>query len=132
MHDSDEASDPAEKMNDVPFETVARVGEIKEDEGAVFPVNGTMVAIFLHEGEYYALNDFCPHMGASLSCGAVEKGQVYCPWHAWRFALKDGLWLDNPKGKVHCASYSVRIVNDEIQVKVEPPSDQTPPSYSKE
>ena len=75
------------------FQTVAKVGEIPEGQGRSFAVNGTMVGVFLSQGRYLAINDFCPHMGASLAEGHVEDDAVMCPWHAWRFSLKDGTWL---------------------------------------
>lgn len=107
------------------FHTVAKVGDIPEGEGRPFHVDGTMVAVFNLGEAYYAINDFCPHMGASLAGGYVENGGVMCPWHAWRFSVKDGTWLDNPTGKVKTACYEVRVVNGEIQVNVAPPSQES-------
>lgn len=110
------------------FQTVARVGEIPVGEGRAFPVNGVMVAVFNTDGEYSAINDTCPHMGASLASGHVENAAVMCPWHAWSFCVKEGTWLDNPKIKVDC--YQVRVEDDEIQVSVpstdEPKTDEPP------
>ena len=100
------------------FQSVARTGEIPEGQGRCFPVQGTLVAIFLENGRYFAINDFCPHMGASLAEGTVMDGAVMCPWHAWRFRLCDGAWLDNLKGAVRTASYEVRVEGDEIQVRL--------------
>ena len=64
------------------YQTVARVGEIPEGEGRAFAVNGRMIAVFHLAGEYTAINDTCPHMGASLATGYVEDEAVTCPWHA--------------------------------------------------
>ena len=100
------------------FHTVARIGDIPEGEGRAFRVEGRMVAVFFVNGEYTAINDFCPHMGASLASGYVEDGAVTCPWHAWRFCVKDGTWLDSPTSKVRCDSFPLRIVGDEIQVQI--------------
>jgi nitrite reductase/ring-hydroxylating ferredoxin subunit len=100
------------------YQTVAQEGEIAEGESRCFPVDGTMVAVFLHEGQYFAINDFCPHMGASLSDGHVEDGAVMCPWHAWRFRLSDGLWCDNSKSGIRTATYDVRVHDGSIQVKL--------------
>ncbi|MEZ6075449.1 MAG: Rieske (2Fe-2S) protein [Pirellulaceae bacterium] len=48
--------------------------------------------------KYYAIDDFCPHQGASLAAGYIVEGcAVACAWHHWRFSLEDGTWLDNPK-----------------------------------
>ena len=108
------------------FQTVAKVGDIPDGEGRSFAVNGTMVGVFLVDGEHLAINDFCPHMGALLSEGHVEDGAVMCPWHAWRFDLRDGTWLDNRRGPVKTACYPVRIVDGEIQVSV--PAAAPPPA----
>ena len=75
-----------------------------------------MVAVFLQQGQYFAIDDLCPHMGASLADGYVEDGVVSCPWHAWRFRVCDGTWCDNPKIKID--KFEVRVVGEEIQVGV--------------
>ena len=99
------------------FVTVARVGEIPEGEGRAYPVNGRMVAVFLIGGEYRAILDSCPHMGASLAGGYVEAGVVTCPWHAWRFCTRDGTWMDNPRAAVRTETFEVRVEGEEIQVR---------------
>jgi nitrite reductase (NADH) small subunit/3-phenylpropionate/trans-cinnamate dioxygenase ferredoxin subunit len=100
------------------FITVAKVGDIPEGQGVAYPVNGRMVAVFNDQGNYFAIDDFCPHMGASLAGGWLEKGIVTCPWHAWRFCVHDGQWCDNPRIKI--SAFPVRVVEGEIQVQVEP------------
>ena len=99
------------------YVTVARVGEIPEGQGQAYAVGDRMVAVFNDGGTYFAIDDFCPHMGASLAGGYMEEGAVACPWHAWRFSIRDGSWLDNPKIHVDC--FDVRVVEGEIQVKTE-------------
>jgi nitrite reductase (NADH) small subunit len=99
------------------FQTVAKVGQIPEGEGRAFNVSGRMIAVFLQRGEYFAINDTCPHMGASLAEGYVEGDAVICPWHAWRFCIRDGLWLDNPKSKLCNETYPVRVEGESIQVQ---------------
>ena len=98
------------------FKTVAKVGDIPAGEGRAYELDGRMVAVFLEDGQYEALDDFCPHMGASLAAGAIEAGMVICPWHAWCFKLADGEWTDNPAIKVD--TFAVRVEGDEIQVSV--------------
>src|SRR5690606_29975668 len=100
------------------FQPVTKVDFIREGAGRAFPVNGRMVAIFLKDGVYYAMDDFCPHMGASLAGGSFEDDIVTCPWHAWRFCVKDGTWCDNPRLKVD--TFEIRIEGDDILVCVPP------------
>jgi nitrite reductase (NADH) small subunit/3-phenylpropionate/trans-cinnamate dioxygenase ferredoxin subunit len=102
------------------FRTVCRVGEVMEGEGRTVEVDKKLIAVFLHQGQYFAVDDLCPHMGASLSGGYVENGVVTCPWHAWRFRLADGAWADYTKLKIGC--YPVRVVGEDIQVQVPEPT----------
>jgi nitrite reductase (NADH) small subunit/3-phenylpropionate/trans-cinnamate dioxygenase ferredoxin subunit len=98
------------------FVTVAKVGAIPEGEGRSFQVGDRLVAVFLHKGTYLAIDDLCPHMGASLGAGYLdEEGVVTCPWHAWRFCVRDGKWADNPRLSVD--TFDVRVAGDEIQVR---------------
>jgi nitrite reductase (NADH) small subunit/3-phenylpropionate/trans-cinnamate dioxygenase ferredoxin subunit len=107
------------------FTTVARVGDIPEGEGRSFQVGQRLVAVFQQNGEYFAIDDLCPHMGASLGSGYLdEEGNVTCPWHAWRFCVRDGKWADNPRLSVD--KFDVRVVGDEIQVRAQPTSGGTP------
>jgi nitrite reductase (NADH) small subunit/3-phenylpropionate/trans-cinnamate dioxygenase ferredoxin subunit len=98
------------------FRTVCRVGELAEGEGKTVTVGKKLIALFHSGGQYLAIDDTCPHMGASLSGGYLDKGIVTCPWHAWRFRLADGAWADNPRIKIGC--YPVRVQGDEIQIEV--------------
>src|SRR5947208_9015149 len=100
------------------FHTVCRVGELAEGEGKTVEVGRRLIAVFLSGGEYHAIDDSCPHMGASLSGGYVENGIVTCPWHAWRFRLNDGAWADNPRIKIGC--YPVKVENGAVHVQVDP------------
>lgn len=99
------------------FHTVAKVGEIPEGQGRAFDVDGVMVAVFLDGGEYFAIEDYCPHQGAPLSDGIVHEKTVTCTWHGWCFNLRDGRHLGGSRG--HVPAFPVRVVGDEIQVSVD-------------
>ena len=104
------------ERNSHDFVTVAKVGAIAEGRGMTYTIGERLVAVFLSDGEYYAIDDLCPHMGASLGAGEVCDGVVTCPWHAWRFRVADGAWADNPRVKID--RHEVRVAGDEIQVRV--------------
>lgn len=59
---------------------------------------GLEVAIFRVDGALYALEDSCPHAGASLCTGPVEGGHVQCRAHGLRFRLGDGALAGTPPG----------------------------------
>lgn len=103
-------------MSDSEFVTVARVGQIPNGQGLSCIVGEKVIGVFNDNGVYSAINDFCPHMGASLAEGQLEDGVVACPWHGWRYRVQDGTWCDNPRIKTD--SYEIRVVGDEIQVRI--------------
>ncbi|HMP80708.1 MAG TPA: nitrite reductase small subunit NirD [Pirellulaceae bacterium] len=99
-----------------PFVALGRVDEIPAGQGRAFTIGKLVISVFHVNGEFFAIDDACPHMGASLSEGCVENGVVACPWHGWRFDVRDGTWCDNPRVKI--GAYPVRIENGEIWVAV--------------
>lgn len=48
---------------------------------------GTPIVLFRDsKGTVQALYDRCPHRGAPLSKGSVEKDAISCPYHGWAFS----------------------------------------------
>ena len=102
------------------YQTVATVDEIPEGQGKVFEVNDRAIAVFNIGGKLTAIDDMCPHMGASLCEGDFndKDSTVACPWHGWRFNVVDGSWADNPR--IRTDVFDVKVVGDEIQVSARP------------
>jgi nitrite reductase/ring-hydroxylating ferredoxin subunit len=64
---------------------------------------GTLpVVVFWDDGQAFAIEDRCPHLGFPLHQGTVESGLVTCHWHHARFDLVSGctldLWADDARG----------------------------------
>lgn len=95
--------------------SVCRIEDIPAGSSIVATVNQKDVAVFNVNGQLFAIDDVCPHMGASLSGGFVEDGCVTCPWHHWRFRLADGTWADSPRIKT--GSYPVHVVEGDVQIE---------------
>lgn len=106
------------------FKKVCRLSDLVEGEGKTVVIGNREVALFRCGGQVHAIDDMCPHMGASLSGGAVEAGVVTCPWHAWRFRFTDGTWADNPRVKI--TTYAVRVIGDDVEVGPAVPRDRKP------
>lgn len=103
------------------FQTVCRLVDLSDQEGKTCKVGNKLIALFRDGDQVQAIDDTCPHMGASLAGGYVENGIVTCPWHAWRFRLSDGAWADNPRLKI--GAYPARVEGDEVQIQVPPPGE---------
>jgi nitrite reductase (NADH) small subunit len=105
------------------YEVVGKVTDFEDGQGLAVPVDGRMVAVFRQGDTWHAIDDLCPHMGASLAEGYLEQDTVTCPWHAWRFCIKNGSWEDNPRTKVDC--FDVKVEGDDVLVREREPSTES-------
>ena len=94
---------------------VASVDELPEGKGVVVEVEGNRLAVFRHQGEFFALDETCPHRGGPLHEGRVQEGVLACPWHLWQFDLKTGVSPVNPLSKVR----TYRVWQEEKELFVE-------------
>ena len=72
--------------------------------------------LFHVKGRFYALDDYCPHMGESLSIGEVHGDAVSAPRHLWAFRLADGVCLDVPS--LAAGTFEVRVEGDDVLVRI--------------
>jgi nitrite reductase/ring-hydroxylating ferredoxin subunit len=94
---------------------LARREDIPEGEGREFKVGQRYIALFHSDGQFYALEDTCPHAGAPLNNGPVYSGTVSCLWHGWRFNLRDGVCVNLPKAPA-VATFPVTIQGEDLYV----------------
>ncbi len=96
------------------FVTIAKVGQIPAGQGKFFVAGPHRIAVFHVEGQYYALDDYCPHAGSPLHSGEIYQGMVICDRHRWAFHLQNGICDDAPS--LRAKTFALRVVGDEIQV----------------
>jgi nitrite reductase (NADH) small subunit len=95
------------------FQRVCSTEDVVEDSPYVAEVDGLQIAVFYADGEYFALNNVCPHQGGPLGQGKVEEKCVYCPWHGWQFDLDSG---EHMHGKGTVERYDITIDDNDIYV----------------
>ena len=99
------------------FVKVTSTSDLKPGENKVFNVNGTEVALFNIDGEFFAINNTCLHRGGPLGEGFLEGDVVTCPWHGWRFNVKTGVSPVVPTAKVE--TYKVKVESNDILVAID-------------
>ncbi len=99
------------------LETVGPLGILPEGEGFLFKSGAYEIAVFRTAEGVAALENGCPHAGASLCSGFSDGKIVVCPWHGWEFDIATGKGL-SVEG-VDAETFRV-VVEDGI-VKVELP-----------
>ncbi len=99
------------------FIKVASISDLKPGENKAVNVNGTEVALFNVDGEFFATTNTCPHRGGPLGEGFLEADVVTCPWHGWRFNVKTGVSPVVPTAKVD--TYKVKVEGNDVFVAVD-------------
>ena len=79
--------------------------------------DGREIAVFNVAGAYYAIDNLCPHAGGPLGKGTVEGTVVTCPWHCFKFELRDGVCTWSPKLRIQ--TYAVVVQATGVYVEVE-------------
>ena len=94
--------------------TVGRAIDLPAGRGATVELaNGMELALYNVGGEFYAVENFCPHKGAPLAEGTLSAHTIECDWHGWRFDLRTGQCLTTS-----CAIETYEVVIEDGWIKI--------------
>lgn len=95
---------------------VLPVASLPEQKPHRVEVDGVGLVLCRARNEVSAVGEFCPHLGAPMSDGWVERGRIVCPWHGSRFDVETGDVLRGPSAaKLPC--YQTQLVNGVVEVR---------------
>jgi len=69
---------------------VLSAADLPEGQAKVVEVNGRSIAVYNAGGTIHAFDSFCAHRSGPLAEGIFDRDSVVCPWHGFRFSLRDG------------------------------------------
>ena len=96
--------------------TVARTSDLPEGKGMVVNADGREIALFNINGEFFALENTCPHRGGSLGDGFIEGKTITCPNHSWQFDIASGKGIMPPNTALN--TYEVEVRDDDVIVLI--------------
>lgn len=97
------------------FVTVARVDEIPPGTVKTVYSGEDELALANYEGRFYATQHACLHLHGPLGEGHMEGPLLACPWHGWRYDVRNG--LNDFDHAIELPTYEVRVEGDEVQVR---------------
>lgn len=100
----------------MPLTKIATVNELAPGQGKPITVNGKLLALFNVNGQFFALENTCPHAGGPLGEGMLEQNTVVCPWHGWEFDVTSGDCV--VPGGFQLKKYQVEVKGEEVWVEV--------------
>lgn len=97
--------------------TVGHVADVPPGRGATVQLlTGREIALYNIAGEFYAIENFCPHKGATLADGKLYGHSVTCDLHGWRFDVRTGACITNRSRPVE--TFEVVIEDGLIKIRV--------------
>lgn len=102
----------------IKWHDVGESADVSEDMPMSAKVGDREVGVFLLGGEFFALEDVCPHAYALLSQGFVMGDEVECPLHGARFNIRSGKCTQEPGGR-DLRIYQVKVEGGRVMVGTE-------------
>lgn len=97
--------------------TVGRAESVPPGRGATVKLkDGTEVALFNVNGDFHAIENFCPHKGYPLADSRLYGSIVECDWHGWRFDVRSGECFTEPGCSIE--RYEVMVEDGWIRIRV--------------
>ncbi len=97
--------------------TVALSGELGAGDRKLVFVNGRSIVLLNIEGRLHAVDNSCPHNGASLASGRLDGNVLQCPAHGLRFDLATGCMPG--AGGLCLKTYAIHETDGHIVIQLE-------------
>jgi 3-phenylpropionate/trans-cinnamate dioxygenase ferredoxin subunit len=96
---------------------VGTIVDFPEQQGVRVIAAGRALAVFRIGGDYFAIDDSCPHRRFPLNDGVVRGDTVQCRTHGSCFNLRTGALVRGPS-RYGVTAYAVFIVGDRVEVDI--------------
>ena len=98
------------------FIRVAGLDQLRERRGVSVLVDGREIALFLLNGDVFAVRNSCAHQHFSvLHQGTIDGYRVSCPMHGWTYDVRSG---KATSGEGNIPTYPVRIQGNDVYIEV--------------
>ena len=95
---------------------VTAIEDVPDGRGRAVSAGDTRLAVFRDGDSWHALDESCPHQGASLADGLFHEGLVICPLHSWVFDVRSG---QCPRGTHEGVRvYTTRCNDGRVEVEI--------------
>lgn len=92
---------------------LVKVEDVAKDFGKTVTIGELEIALFrLKNGEFYAIENRCPHKGGVLVEGLISGQHVFCPMHDWKIDITTGKVQEPDHGCVK--TFEVEVDGDDV------------------
>lgn len=108
--------------------TVAPADALPPGQRKLVFVEGQSILVFNVAGTLHAVDNSCPHNGASLAGGRLEGSKLQCPAHGLRFDLATG--RTPGAGGLCLKTYAVQETDGQVVLQLDPTPDASRPTQT--
>lgn len=96
---------------------ILEIDELQSGTRKSITINNQSIVIFrLANGEYYAIDNVCPHAGIPLDDGELCGQTITCIWHHWAFDITNGECVTHEN--INIKTYNLELKPDGIYCAV--------------
>lgn len=96
---------------------IAETSDVSKNQMQVFKAKGLEILLINLEGEFYAFDNRCPHMGYPLFFGSLKGDTLRCGFHSAKFNVRTGESV-GPVTSERLKTFPVKIQNSSVFVEV--------------
>lgn len=100
------------------FVYISDRNEFQESRAKIFCINHERIAVYLHQGKFYAIHNVCKHQGGPLGEGKIIDGCITCPWHGYQYLPHNG--QSPPPFKEKVSTYDTKVVDGKVYINPVP------------
>jgi nitrite reductase/ring-hydroxylating ferredoxin subunit/uncharacterized membrane protein len=79
-------------------------------------VAGVGVVLYRGGSDVLAFGEYCPHLGAPMADGWIDRDRIVCPWHGSQFACESGA-VERGPATAALPRYPTRVRNGIVEIR---------------
>ena len=96
---------------------IAETKEVSKNQMQVFNVKGREILLINLDGEFYAFDNRCPHMGYPLFFGSLKGDTLTCGFHSAKFNVRTGESVGAVTSE-RLTTFPVMIQNSSVVIEI--------------
>ena len=105
--------------------------QFPEGEPVCAEAGNLPVVVCQVKGQFYAIENVCPHAGMPLDEGELAGRVITCPYHGYAYDVVTGRNIDFPQEELPVQTFETRVQDEQVQVHLQTPKKQDEPDEEK-
>lgn len=105
-------------MTDEQWTDLGPVSDFPADNHRCVRAEGVPLVVINVAGEFYALENICPHAGRPLGDGERAGLTITCPYHGYTYHIKTGRNIVYPEDETPVRTFPVRLHDGRVHVQL--------------